>query len=145
MKAVEGLRRGSEPKLIVGGENSKKPKEWKSFLTNVENKKQLIEVLLAVWSSDSFKENIKDRVVVLVCEGEACKISFEEEQSTCRKIASLTLFQPGGGVESTPSPGFSLAIATKINRSTLNFLTFNFYYRDIIRPKIKFITCQGVT
>ena len=42
----------------------------------------------------------------------------------------LTLFQPG--VESTPPPGFSLAIATKINRSTPNFLTFNFYYRDII-------------
>ena len=38
----------------------------------------------------------------------------------------------GGGVESTPPPGFSLAIATKINRSTPNFLTFNFYYRDII-------------
>ena len=49
----------------------------------------MIEVLLAVWSSDSFKENIKDRVVVLVCEGEACKISFEEEQTTCGKIASL--------------------------------------------------------
>ena len=49
----------------------------------------MIEVLLAVWSGDSFKENIKDRVVVLVCEGEACKISFEEETSTCGKIASL--------------------------------------------------------
>ena len=36
----------------------------------------------------------------------------------------------GGGIH--PPPGFSLAIATKINRSTPNFLTFNFYYRDII-------------
>ena len=89
MKAVERLRRGSTPKLIVGGENTKKPKEWKSFLTNDENKKQLIEVLLAVWSSDFFKEIIKDRVVVLVWEGEACKISFEEEQTKCGKIASL--------------------------------------------------------
>ena len=49
----------------------------------------------------------------------------------------------GGGIH--PPPGFSLAIATKINRSTPNFLTFNFYYRDIIWAKIKFITCQGVT
>ena len=56
----------------------------------------------------------------------------------------LTLFQPGG-VESIPPPGFSLAIATKINRSTPNFLTFNFYYRDINWLKIKLITCQGVT
>ena len=43
---------------------------------------------------------------------------------------SLTLFQPGGGIH--PPPGFFLAIATKINRSTPNFLTFNSYYRDII-------------
>ena len=50
VKAVEQLRRGSASKLIVGGENTKKPKEWKSFLTNNENKKELIEVLLAVWS-----------------------------------------------------------------------------------------------
>ena len=57
----------------------------------------------------------------------------------------LTLFQPGGGGEIHPPPGFSLAIGTKINRSTPNFLTFNFYYRDIIGPKIKLITCQGVT
>ena len=47
VKAVERLRRGSAAKLIVGGENTKKPKEWKSFLTNNENKKQLIEVLLS--------------------------------------------------------------------------------------------------
>ena len=60
-------------------------------------------------------------------------------------ITDLTLFQPGGGGGIHPPPGFSLAIATKINRSTPNFLTFNFYYRDIIWPKIKLITCQGVT
>ena len=42
-------------------------------------------------------------------------------------------------------PDFSLAIATKIDRLTSNFLTFNFYYRDIIFQKVKFITCQGVT
>ena len=57
----------------------------------------------------------------------------------------LTLFQRGRGGGFHPPPGFSLAIATKINRSTPNFLTFNFYYLDIIGPKIKFITCQGVT
>ena len=71
VKAVERLRRGSTAKLIVREENSKKPKEWKSFLTNNENRKQLFEVLLAVWSSDSFKDNIRDRVVILICEGEA--------------------------------------------------------------------------
>ena len=51
---------------------------------------------------------------------------IEEARSPFNPISAR-----GGGVESTP-PGFSLAIATKINRSTPNFLTFNFYYRDII-------------
>ena len=89
VKAVERLRRRSAAKLIVGGENTKKRKEWKSFLTNNENKKQLIEVLLAVWCSDSFKDNIRDRVVILICEGEAYEISVEEQQSSRKKITSL--------------------------------------------------------
>ena len=89
VKAVERLRKESAAKLIVGGENTKKPKEWKSFLTNNENKKQLIEVLLAVWSSDSFKDNIRYRVMILICEGEAYEILVEEQQSSCKKITSL--------------------------------------------------------
>ena len=89
VKAVEKLRRGSAAKLIVRGDNTKKRKEWKSFLTNNENKKQLIEILPAVWSSYSCKDNIQDRVVILTCEGEAYEISVEEQQASCKKITSL--------------------------------------------------------
>ena len=46
------------------------------------------------------------------------------------KLNPISAGGGGGGIH--PPPGFSLAIATKINRSTPNFLTFNFYYRDII-------------
>ena len=78
------------------------------------------------------------------------KITFKLGTS---KIALLTKFtflliarnlnpiSAGGGVESTP-PGFSLAIATNINRSTPNILTFKLYKN---LTKIKFITCQGLT
>ena len=89
VKAVGKLRRGSAAKLIVRGDNAKKRKEWKSFLTNNENKKQLIEILPAVWSSDSCKDNIRDRVVILTCEGEAYEILVEEWQASCKKITSL--------------------------------------------------------
>ena len=73
---------------------------------------------------------------------------------TCLDETSHHIFQEllvnpisagGGGGWNPPPPGFPLAIATKINRSTPNFLTFNFYYWDIIWAKIKLITCQGVT
>ena len=49
-----------------------------------------------------------------------------------QEIFGLNPISAGGGRGIHPPPGFSLAIATKINRSTPNFLTFNFYYRDII-------------
>ena len=42
-------------------------------------------------------------------------------------------------------PCNSLTIATNINRTASNFLTFKFCYRDMIWQKIKFITCQGLT
>ena len=53
----------------------------------------------------------------------------------------LNPISAGGGLP--PPPGFSLAIATKINRSTPNFLTFNFYYWDIIWPKIQVHNLSG--
>jgi hypothetical protein len=41
---MERKRRGCSEKLIVTGENMKKPPDWKTFLANEENKKQLIEL-----------------------------------------------------------------------------------------------------
>jgi hypothetical protein len=37
---MERKRRGCSEKLIVTGENMKKPPDWKTFLANEENKKQ---------------------------------------------------------------------------------------------------------
>ena len=71
-------------------------------------------------------EKLRDRLYLVESEG-TYKVTFENESKT------LTLFQLGGGGGGIhPPPSFSLAIATKINRSPPNFLTFNFYYRDII-------------
>jgi hypothetical protein len=38
VKGVERTRRGCGEKLIVGGGKTRRPKDWKSFLTNDENK-----------------------------------------------------------------------------------------------------------
>jgi hypothetical protein len=45
---MERNRRGCSEQLIVTGENTKKPPDWKTFLANEENKKQLIELLCRV-------------------------------------------------------------------------------------------------
>ena len=52
IKSMERARRGSSPKLIIKGENTRRPLDWKMFLKNDENKQQLTEVILKVWSSD---------------------------------------------------------------------------------------------
>ena len=38
-------------KLIVSGDEMKRPKDWKVFLSNDDNKAQLVKVLLDTWSS----------------------------------------------------------------------------------------------
>ena len=51
LNQVYGTSEISE-KLLIKGEMTKKPKDWKVFLSNDDNKKQLIQVILNTWSSD---------------------------------------------------------------------------------------------
>jgi hypothetical protein len=44
VKSMERKHRDCSEKLIVTGETTKKPPDWKTFLANEENKKQLIEL-----------------------------------------------------------------------------------------------------
>ena len=67
---MERARRGCGEKLLVKAENTKKPTDWKSFLTNDENKKQLVQVLCKSWNNDSYAKNLEGRKVILICEGE---------------------------------------------------------------------------
>jgi len=48
---TERQRRGVGDKLIVSGGEMKRPKDWKVFLSNDDNKVQLVKVLLDTWSS----------------------------------------------------------------------------------------------
>jgi hypothetical protein len=61
---MERKRRGCSEKLIVTGENMKKPPDWKTFLANEENKKQLIELLCRVWSTDNFAPKLLGKNVI---------------------------------------------------------------------------------
>ena len=58
VKGVERKRRGCGEKLIVRGEKTRRPKDWKDFLTNDENKEQLIRLLLSTWRSKLFFLNM---------------------------------------------------------------------------------------
>ena len=51
IKSQERVIRGCGEQFILQRSATRKPKDFKAFLTNYENKRQLWEVLLQVWSS----------------------------------------------------------------------------------------------
>jgi len=57
------------------GQQTKRLKDWKEFLTNDDNKQQLVQVLLSTWKSDSSVTLIDGHTIVLICEGEASELT----------------------------------------------------------------------
>ena len=51
IKAQERLRRGSSERILLVGPATRKPFDFKVFLANDENKKQLCQLMLRVWSA----------------------------------------------------------------------------------------------
>lgn len=87
---MERKRRGTGEKFIVQGEMTKKPADWRIFLTNDENKKQLIQIMFRVWSSEAFAPNIGTRKVIFISEGHAYQLQTIDDGSVeCRQVMSL--------------------------------------------------------
>ena len=73
-KSAERDRRGCGECFIVKGLNVHRPADWKGFLTNDENKKSFIHLLLNHWSSQDMMEDIIQRPVIFIEAGKAFKI-----------------------------------------------------------------------
>ena len=82
VKSMERARRGHSEKLIIHGENTKRPADWKSFLANDENKKQLVNILERTWSTDDFSSQIQGRSVILINEHTATEFTSINGKST---------------------------------------------------------------
>ena len=80
VKSVERRRRGCAEKLVLQGELTKRPGDWQTFLTNDENKLQLIRLILRVWSDDEVADKYKDRKLILVAEGHAYSFESDDQQ-----------------------------------------------------------------
>ncbi len=73
-KSAERDRRGCGECFMVNGLNMHRPTDWNGFLTNDENKKVLIHLLLDHWSSRDMMEEILRRPVIFIEAGQAFKI-----------------------------------------------------------------------
>ena len=89
-KTVERRRRGCGEKLILQGPLTKRPVDWKLFLTNDDNKTQLIKLLLDIWSGDAFAEQLSTQKVSTVSAGHVYCLQTDDQNKVSRKeIASL--------------------------------------------------------
>ena len=80
IKAQERLRRGYTDEYIISGPHTRKPHDFKAFLGNDENKKQLSSLLLKVWSSDRAAALLSKCHKSIICvEGKAYDLSVEND------------------------------------------------------------------
>ena len=94
IKSMERDGRGTSSKLIIKGENTKRPADWKKFLANDENKQQFIEVILKVWSSDVVAPKLLNRKIVMTCGEKAFLLTSENGKKTVKsEVESLSSTQ----------------------------------------------------
>ena len=87
IKQCERARRGQTAEFVIGGAKTKLPRDFKSFMLNSNNKRQLIKLLLREWSK--YSNNLCGRTVFFVDE-EACWILTSDGITvTCVSAAEL--------------------------------------------------------
>ena len=90
IKAQERLRRGISEKFVVDGPATRKPVDWKIFLQNDENKEQLCELLLKVWSSeDAVCRLEKCQRSLLIVNGKAFDLTVNDTEIEATELPEL--------------------------------------------------------
>jgi len=60
---MEQNRRGCGDKIILKGESTKRPADWKACLSNDDKKQQFTKLFPEIWSKDSLAKKLKGRNV----------------------------------------------------------------------------------
>jgi hypothetical protein len=90
VKTQERLRRGCSEKLLLEGVDTRKPADFKLFLQNDDNKRQLFKLMLRVWSSEEAAKRLLHKRVILVFEGQAFLLTSADGHSVSQtEIQSL--------------------------------------------------------
>ena len=71
IKSFQRRHRGSSPTFLLSGPKTRTPRDWKSFMSNDENKTQLIKLLLSEWQKSRYAGKLRGRQLFFVC-GEKC-------------------------------------------------------------------------
>lgn len=94
IKSMERHRRGFGEKLVLKGQATKRPADWKLFLANEDNKVQFISLLLKSWSSDKYAPRLHGRRLIFICEGKAHLLtSADGSRTVYEELPSLNSSQ----------------------------------------------------
>ena len=75
IKAQGRLRRGSSDMIILSGPATRKPFDFKIFLANDDNKKQLCQLLLRVWGDRVAASRLqRTEMAIRIVEGKAYQL-----------------------------------------------------------------------
>uniref|UniRef100_UPI00358E939A uncharacterized protein n=1 Tax=Myxine glutinosa TaxID=7769 RepID=UPI00358E939A len=90
IKAQERLRRGSSEKIILAGPATRKPYDFKMFLANDDNKKQMCQLLLKVWSGQEAATRLeRTEMAVLIVEGKAHQLASTNGKVEVRELPTI--------------------------------------------------------
>ena len=92
IKRQEWERRGSGERLFIT-KKTKKPRDWKSFLTNDDNKVQLTSILCEVWTENDMASRIKDRKVIITNNEKAYSIQSKDGMTDSQEMVNLSSTQ----------------------------------------------------
>ena len=71
IKSFERCHHGSSSTFLLSGPKTRTPRDWKSFMSNDENKTQLIKLLLSEWQKSRYAGKLRERQLFFVC-GKKC-------------------------------------------------------------------------
>lgn len=91
IKSFERKRRGSSPTFLLSGAKTRTPKDWKSFMSNDENKTQLLRLLFEQWKSDKYAKHLEGRRIYYVL-GEMCYCLTSSNGTVVDLVPEQTLF-----------------------------------------------------
>ena len=91
IKQFERASRGSSNVFRLGGPKTKLPRDFKSFLANSDNKRQLIQFIMSEWQTDQYACHLQGRQVFYVSE-EVCLCLASDQGLKVSSVPVQSLF-----------------------------------------------------
>ena len=81
IKSCERKRRGTSETLLISGQKTKAPKDWKGFMANDEIKTQLIKLRFGEWQKASYAKRLHGRDIYFAISEECYHLTSTDAET----------------------------------------------------------------